>query len=224
MATAPKKTAAVTPAATAFDAPAPAAVEAPVPAFSASLTEAAKAFEAPVASLTELQGNLRSVVEKGLSETRAAYAKAKTAADEASNAFESSYAAAKAGVGRDQRQGPRGPARQRRRQPRFRQIRFRGQERRGLRRFAQRIYAQADRCDHRSDQGNRRARAEVRHRNGRADQGTGRQDLQDRGLTIPFAKRRASSLAPLRCAAPSRGGALLRGSSRVERFAAWANR
>jgi len=98
MATAPKKTAAVTPAPTAFDAPAPAAVEAPVPALSASLTEAAKAFEAPVASLTELQGNLRSVVEKGLSETRAAYSKAKTAADEASNAFESSYAAAKAGA------------------------------------------------------------------------------------------------------------------------------
>ncbi|MGD0561698.1 MAG: TIGR01841 family phasin [Roseiarcus sp.] len=98
MATAPKKTAAVTPAPTAFDAPAPAAVEAPVPALSASLSEAAKALEAPVASLTELQGNLRSVVEKGLSETRATYAKAKTAADEASNALESSYAAAKAGV------------------------------------------------------------------------------------------------------------------------------
>lgn len=98
MATAPKKTAAVTPASTALDAPAPAAAEAPAPAISASLTEVAKAFEAPVASLSELQGNLRSVVEKSLSETRAAYSKAKTAADEASGAFESSYAAAKSGV------------------------------------------------------------------------------------------------------------------------------
>ena len=98
MATAPKKTAAATAAPTASDAPAPAAAEAPVPALSAALTEAAKVFEAPVASLTELQGNLRSVVEKGLSETRAAYSKAKSAADEASNALETSYAAAKAGV------------------------------------------------------------------------------------------------------------------------------
>lgn len=98
MATAPKKTAAVTPAPAAFEAPAPAAAEAPAPTVSASATEAAKVFEAPVASLTELQGNLRSVVEKGLSETRAAYFKAKTTADDAATALESSYAAAKAGV------------------------------------------------------------------------------------------------------------------------------
>ena len=100
MATAPKKTAVVNPAPAALEASAPAAVEAPFPtvSVSASVTEPAKAFEAPVASLTELQGNLRSVVEKGLSETRAAYSKAKTAADETANALESSYAAAKAGV------------------------------------------------------------------------------------------------------------------------------
>ncbi len=98
MATAPKKTAALNPAPAALEVPAPSAVEAPVASVSASLTEAAKALEAPVASLTELHGNLRSVVEKGLTETRAAYSKAKTAADEAANALESSYAAAKAGV------------------------------------------------------------------------------------------------------------------------------
>ncbi|MGO9769256.1 MAG: phasin family protein [Roseiarcus sp.] len=98
MATALKKTVAVNPAPAAAEAPAPEAVEASVASVSASLTEAAKAFEAPAASLNELQGNLRSVVEKGLSESRAAYAKAKGAADEAASALESSYAAAKAGV------------------------------------------------------------------------------------------------------------------------------
>ncbi len=98
MATAPKKTVAASPAPAVLAAPDPAAAEAPASTLSTSVTEAAKAFEAPVASLTELQGNLRSVAEKGLSETRAAYSKAKTTADDAANALESSYAAAKAGV------------------------------------------------------------------------------------------------------------------------------
>ncbi len=98
MATPSKKTLAVNPAPAAYEAPAPEAVEAPLASVSASVADVAKAFEAPVASLTELQGNLRSVVEKGLTESRAAYFKAKSAADEAAGALESSYAAAKAGV------------------------------------------------------------------------------------------------------------------------------
>ncbi len=98
MATAPKKTTAVNAAPAAFDAPAPAATETPATAVSTSLTAVAKTFEAPVASLTELQGNLRSVVEKGLSETHEAYAKAKSAADEAASAVESSFAAVRAGA------------------------------------------------------------------------------------------------------------------------------
>jgi len=88
MATAPKKTASLNPAPAAFEAPA--AVETPIPS--------APAFASAPASLVELQGNLRSVVEKGLSETRDAYAKAKSAADETASAVESSFAAAKAGV------------------------------------------------------------------------------------------------------------------------------
>ena len=59
---------------------------------------AAEAAKAPLESLSELHGNLRTVVEKGLVETRAAYAKAKTTADETAGALETSYAAAKAGV------------------------------------------------------------------------------------------------------------------------------
>jgi phasin len=57
-----------------------------------------EAVKAPLASLNELHGNLRTAVEKGLVETRAAYAKAKTTADETASAIETSYAAAKAGV------------------------------------------------------------------------------------------------------------------------------
>jgi phasin len=90
MAAAPKKTVAVS--------SAPSAVEAPAPSASAPVSEAAKAFEAPAASLTELQSDLRSVVEKGLAESREAYARAIAAADEAAGAVESSLAAAKAGV------------------------------------------------------------------------------------------------------------------------------
>lgn len=87
MATAPKKTVVVNPAPAAFEAPAtPAAVEASTP------------FASSSGSLTELQGNLRSVVEKGLSNSREAYAKAKSAADETASAVESSFALAKAGV------------------------------------------------------------------------------------------------------------------------------
>src|SRR5271170_4432443 len=98
MATAPKKTAAVSLAPTAFESSAPATMEATDSSVSVSVAEVAKTFEAPAASLTDLQGNLRSVVEKSLTETRAAYSKAKTTADEAANALETSYAAAKAGV------------------------------------------------------------------------------------------------------------------------------
>ncbi len=97
MATAPKKNAGNS-APTAFDVPTSAADESPAPFIPAPPVEIAKAAEAPVAALLEVQGNFRSAVEKGLSETRAAYSKAKTTADETANALESSYAAAKAGV------------------------------------------------------------------------------------------------------------------------------
>jgi phasin len=74
-------------------APAPAALSVPAP-----LADVAKLFEAPAKSLTEFQDKVRGLVEKGLSETRANYAKAKSAADEATSALETSYASAKTGV------------------------------------------------------------------------------------------------------------------------------
>ena len=66
--------------------------------FAAPLKEVAKIFEAPVASLTDIQEKVRTVIDKGLSETRANYAKAKSAADEAASAIEASYTSAKSGV------------------------------------------------------------------------------------------------------------------------------
>jgi len=62
----------------------------------------APAVETPLAAsqeaIVEAQQTVRSALEKGVVETRAAYAKAKAAADETANAFESSFAAAKEGV------------------------------------------------------------------------------------------------------------------------------
>ena len=53
------------------------------------------AFAAPAA---EIQQSFRSALEKGVVESRAAFAKVKTAADETANAFEVSLAAAKDGA------------------------------------------------------------------------------------------------------------------------------
>jgi phasin len=53
------------------------------------------AFAAPAA---EIQESFRSALEKGVVQSRAAFAKAKTAADETANAFEVSLAAAKDGA------------------------------------------------------------------------------------------------------------------------------
>jgi phasin len=54
-----------------------------------------EAFTAPAA---EIQDSVRKVLEKGVADTRAAYAKAKAAAEETSGAFESSCATAAKGV------------------------------------------------------------------------------------------------------------------------------
>ena len=51
-----------------------------------------------VAPAAEIQQSFRSALEKGVVESRAAFAKAKTAADETANAFEVSFAAAKDGA------------------------------------------------------------------------------------------------------------------------------
>ena len=91
MATAAKKTAlSATPAE-------PAASLAEV-AVSPAPSASPQVFGAPVATLTGLQDQLRAAAEKGLVETRSACVKAKVVAEEAADALETSYAAARAGV------------------------------------------------------------------------------------------------------------------------------
>jgi phasin len=56
------------------------------------------AVESAPASVGEMQENVRKAVEKGVADTRAAYAKVKTAAEEATGALETSYSTATKGV------------------------------------------------------------------------------------------------------------------------------
>jgi phasin len=87
MATAPKKSAA----AQAVSAEAPMEAAAPPNAVVPTLPELAE-------PAVEIQHSFRSALEKGVAESRAAFVKAKTAADEAASAFEVSFAAAKDGA------------------------------------------------------------------------------------------------------------------------------
>jgi phasin len=88
MASSPKKSVAVQ------AAPATAPVEADLDAVP-SVEEAVAAVAEPAA---EMQESVRTAFEKGVTESRAAFARVKTSADEAANAFELSFAAAKDGV------------------------------------------------------------------------------------------------------------------------------
>jgi phasin len=90
MATAPKKNY------VAAESASVAAEPTPVPA--APIADVAKMLQAPAASITDMQDKVRTMIEKGLAETRANYSKAKTVADEASSALETSFATAKTGV------------------------------------------------------------------------------------------------------------------------------
>jgi phasin len=74
---------------------APAPVEAVVATVSSALPSEVKLAAAPAA---EVQQSFRTALEKGVVESRAAFAKAKSAADENSSAFEVSFAAAKNGA------------------------------------------------------------------------------------------------------------------------------
>lgn len=57
-----------------------------------------KVVEAAPAAIDQMQENVRKAVEKSVADTRAAFAKVKTAADEATGALESSYSTASKGV------------------------------------------------------------------------------------------------------------------------------
>ena len=94
MATAPKKSAA----AQAVSSTAP--IEAAAAPMEASVTPDAVIPTPPdlAEPAVEIQQSFRSALEKGVAESRAAFVKAKTAADEAASAFEVSFAAAKDGA------------------------------------------------------------------------------------------------------------------------------
>jgi phasin len=93
MATAPKKSAA----AQAVSSAAP--IEPPAPFTEATPTLPTSPEAAAVAEpVAEMQQSIRGALEKGVVESRAAFVKAKTAADEAASAFEQSFSAAKDGA------------------------------------------------------------------------------------------------------------------------------
>jgi phasin len=94
MATAPKKSAAAQ--AVFAEAPSEAA---PAPSESATLINAVVPTPPELAEpAAEIQRSFRNALEKGVVEARAAFAKAKAAAEEAASAFEMSFAAAKDGA------------------------------------------------------------------------------------------------------------------------------
>ncbi|MGA2793976.1 MAG: phasin [Roseiarcus sp.] len=70
------------------------------PASAQEVTESKieKTVEAVSAPVAEVQENVRKAIEKSVADTRAAYAKAKTAAEEATGALESSYSTAAKGI------------------------------------------------------------------------------------------------------------------------------
>ena len=70
----------------------------PAPIEEISAPNVEKVAEAISAPATEMQANVRKAVEKGVADTRAAYANAKTAAEEATGAFAESYSTAAKGV------------------------------------------------------------------------------------------------------------------------------
>ena len=88
MTVAPKKSPAVLPVAAAAPVSVASASASPLP------FEPAKMFETVAAPAREMQENLRKAAEMRLEETRAAYARVKTVAEDATQSLEKSYAAA----------------------------------------------------------------------------------------------------------------------------------
>ena len=74
---------------------APAFVE---PDLDAEIPNAEEAVAAVLEPAAEMQDSVRTALENGVSESRAAFARAKSSVDDAANAFEMSFAAAKDGV------------------------------------------------------------------------------------------------------------------------------
>jgi len=143
-----------------------------------STTEAVEAIVEPA---LEMQESVRNVLQKGAVETRAAFAKAKASAEDAASAFELSFAAAKDGVVAFNAKA-------------FAAARANAEANfdflkasmaiRSIpdRRLAAGIRPQADRRRGRAVHRPRRIGEEDRGRDLRADQGSGDEGFQDRGL------------------------------------------
>lgn len=79
-------------------APAPAPAAAPAPAFELPQVDVAKAIETVAAPARELQESVREAAEKGVEESRAAYARAKAVAEETAGSLGQSAKSAAEGM------------------------------------------------------------------------------------------------------------------------------
>jgi phasin len=78
--------------------PAPAPVAKTAEVVSAATENVEQLLKNPAASVSAFQEKIRAMIEKGLVESRSNFVKAKSAADEATSAFEASFTTAKSGV------------------------------------------------------------------------------------------------------------------------------
>ena len=69
-----------------------------VPAAQPAVAQVEKAYEGVTAQIAGAQENVRKAAEKGLEQSREAYARVKTAAEEATNSMEASYTKATKGI------------------------------------------------------------------------------------------------------------------------------
>ena len=145
------------------------------------------AAEDAFAAALPVQQCFRSALEKGVAESRAVFAKAITAADETTSAFEVSFASAKGGALAINAKAFKA-ARQRGRQFRFLEGGVRGQVALPGHHAPDRVRPQAGQNNDQPDRGPRRADAEGDGGRRGADQGTSGEIVQDGGLILisPF--------------------------------------
>ncbi len=190
MASAPKKSAAA-------QAAAAAQVEPDLPTSSRALSEAVEAIVEPA---LEMQETVRNAIEKGVVGSRAAFVKAKASAEDAANAFELSFAAAKDGVVAFNTKAFAAARANAEANLDFVKASLAAKSVSDFVSSAERVRPQADRRGRRPVPGSRRTGEEDRRRDHRADQGSGDEDVQDRGLICSSFRGaflpRAAILAP----------------------------
>ena len=152
---------------------------------------------------------MRASVEKGLAQTRDAYAKAKVVADESAAALETSYAAARAGVAAINAKAFDTLRANVEANFDFLKSSFAAASRRRLCRTAGRVRAPAHRRRRRPGQRDRRAGPESGDRRRRPIKAQVAKTFSLVALSEDFARPRAASLAPTSAAPPLPGGAFL---------------